>query len=501
MNETEKPSGIRRIKLAWLIRLSKRTALVVLGALLALLGFRSYKAVTGDPLEPWHKYGPAELAQRDLAKADWQAYIDREDKLMEEVRQKVSLQMPREGGDLSNRYHPDSTLNPDRFERNWNRSYVMLPDGEPLGSVVLLHGLTDSPYSMRHVAAHYRDCGFAAVCIRLPGHGTVPAGLVRMDWKTWDQATKLAVREATRLAGEQKPLHLVGFSNGGALAMKYALDAVGDDSLARPSQIVLFSPMIGVTEMARFAGIAGWPSVFPAFARTAWLSILPEFNPFKYNSFPVNGARQSSLLTRSLQPRLASYARNGRAVEMPPVLTFQSMVDFTTSTRAVIDSLYSNLPPNGSELILFDINRRINYGPLMGARADIVLNRFLPPPPRDYTVSVITNSSPKTSEVLEARVPSGTTEENRRELGLAFPQGVFSLSHVAVPFPLDDSLYGIEPRGEPEFGAHLGAVSLRGERGTLIVPLDSLVRMSCNPFHPYVIEKIDEVLRRDLAQD
>jgi len=480
-------------RLRWFAR---RAALVAVGALLAVLVFRSYLAITGDPLEPWHTYRPQEMSKRQLAEADWQDYFDHEEKLMESVRENVGRRVEADENHLANRYHPESPLNPDRFAQNWNRSFVMLPEREPQGSVVLLHGLTDGPYSMRHVAAHYRERGFAAVGIRLPGHGTVPAGLIGIDWKVWDEAAKLAVREATRLAGPGKPLHLVGFSNGGALAMKYALDAVSEETLTRPSQLILFSPMIGITEMARFAGVAGWPAVFPGFARAAWLGIVPEFNPFKYNSFPVNGARQSSLLTRSLQPRLTRFAREGRMAEMPPVLTFQSVVDFTTSTRAVIQSLYAHLPANGSELVLFDINRNVKFGPLMRTGANAVLSRVLPDPPRDYAVALVTNRSQTSNEVVESSVPAGGTDESRRDLGLSFPNGVFSLSHVAIPFPLDDSLYGIEPQGEPEFGAHLGAIAPRGERGTLIVTLDALVRMSCNPFHSLVMEKIDAVIPR-----
>jgi len=477
-----------------LIRITKRMGLIVLGIMLAVLAMRSYRAFTGEPLEPWHTYRPAEMSARQLAKADWQAYLAHEEKLMESVRENVTRRLAGDDSMIVSRYHPDSPLNPDRFAQNWNRSFVMMPDGAPLGSVVLLHGLTDAPYSMRHVAAHYRDRGYVAIGLRLPGHGTVPAGLIGMSWKVWDQAVKLAVREATRLAGDDKPLHLVGFSNGGALAMKYALDAVEDESLARPAQIILYSPMIGVTEMARFAGIAGWPAVFPGFARAAWLGIMPEFNPFKYNSFPVNGARQSSRLTRTLQPRLASYARDGRMDKMPPILTFQSSVDFTTSTRAVIEALYAHLPDNGSELVLFDINRCINFGPLMRHSVDTMMARALPPPPRKYAFSLVTNRSPTTMEVQEIRVPANRSDEMRRDLGLEFPSGVFSLSHVAIPFPIDDSLYGLEPRGEPEFGAHLGAMAPRGERGALILPLDALVRMSSNPFHPFVMEKIDGVI-------
>ena len=69
--------------------------------------------------------------------------------------------------------------------------------------------------------------------------------------------------------------------------------------------------MIGITRFARFAGLAGLPALLPAFANAAWLSNLPEFNPFKYNSFPVNGARQSYRLTDTLQAQIQRLARAG----------------------------------------------------------------------------------------------------------------------------------------------------------------------------------------------
>jgi alpha-beta hydrolase superfamily lysophospholipase len=475
-------------------RFFKMVALIAAGCLLAFLALRSYRAFTGDPLELWHTYQPDEMSKRQIAKADWQAYLKHEEELMEDVRENVTRELKTGESDRANRYHADSPLNPDSFAVNWNRSFVLLPQGEPQGAVVLLHGLTDSPYSMRHVAELYRDRGFAAVAIRLPGHGTVPAGLVGIDWEDWFEATKLAVREAKRLAGPDRPLHLVGYSNGGALAIKYALDSIEDPGLVRPARIILFSPMIGVTEMARFAGVAGWPAVFPPFARAAWLGIMPEFNPFKYNSFPVNGARQSSLLTRTLQPRLARFAREGRLAEMPPVLTFQSVMDFTTSIRAVIHALHESLPDNGSELVLFDLNRSASYGPLMRPGTENILSEMLPAAPRDYSVSLVTNRSRQSREVTEVRVAAGSAREIRRDLELSFPPGVFSLSHIALPFPLDDSLYGIAPQGEPEFGVHLGAIAPRGERNTLIVSLDALARITCNPFHALAMEKIDAVI-------
>ncbi len=51
---------------------------------------------------------------------------------------------------------------------------------------------------------------------------------------------------------------------------------------------------------------------------------------------------------------------------------------------------------------------------------------------------------------------------------------------------------GMTPGTNKEFGISLGAMAARGERGTLIVALDALMRMSSNPFYPYMLERIDE---------
>ena len=56
-------------------------------------------------------------------------------------------------------------------------------------AVVLLHGLTDAPYSLRHVGRFYRAHGYVAIGLRLPGHGTVPAALTDVTWEDWMAAT------------------------------------------------------------------------------------------------------------------------------------------------------------------------------------------------------------------------------------------------------------------------------------------------------------------------
>ena len=307
----------------------------------------------------------------EIDKSDWAAYLRREEAIFRDVRREVVDKIDEEARVPGNRYFAGSPIYPGHFEQDFNRSYILEPDGPPVGAVVLLHGLTDSPYSLRHIARRYRDAGFVAVAIRMPAHGTVPAALTDVEWEDWVAATRLAVREARRRIGPSMPLHIVGFSNGGALAMKYALDALDDSSLARPDRLILISPMIGITSFARFAGLAALPALLPAFAKAAWLGILPEFNPFKYNSFPVNGARQSYRLTVALR-RTHCRAPSATAVShsLPPMLTFQSVVDFTVSTPAVISGLYDHLPANGSELVLFDLNRAAGVSPLLRDAAE-----------------------------------------------------------------------------------------------------------------------------------
>lgn len=94
------------------------------------------------------------------------------------------------------------------------------------GGALLIHGLTDSPYSMRAVADVLRDRGIYSLALRMPGHGTVPSGLVTATWQDWLAAVRMGVRHVRGRIPAGAPLILVGYSNGGALALKYTLDAV-----------------------------------------------------------------------------------------------------------------------------------------------------------------------------------------------------------------------------------------------------------------------------------
>ena len=204
----------------------------------------------------------------------------------------------------------------------------------------------------------------------------------------------------------------------------------------------------------------------------------------------MNAARQSYLVSRALQERLASRARDGKLGELPPIVTFQSVMDSTVSTPAVVRALYERLPANGSELVLFDVNRAAKVAPLIRASAEAKAEALLPPPPRAFRSVIVTNAARNSHDVVARVVEAGATQEQLVQLPSAYPADVYSLSHVALPFPEDDALYGLRPTEAESFGVRLGSVEARGERGVLVVGLDALLRISSNPFYPLLAERI-----------
>jgi hypothetical protein len=85
---------------------------------------------------------------------------------------------------------------------------------------------------------------------------------------------------------------------------------------------------------------------------------------------------------------------------------------------------------------------------------------------------------------------------------MAWPRGVYSLAHVAIPFAPDDPVYGTGDGQQGHYhGLPLGALQPRGETHLLTAPLSQLMRLRHNPFFAYVeqriVGEIDQALQRD----
>ena len=176
---------------------------------------------------------------------------------------------------------------------------------------------------------------------------------------------KLAMKDLRATLGPARPIHMVGYSNGAALAVNYTLDARADAELPRPAGLVLISPAIGITRLAAIGRIRTGLSDLQGFGRAAWQLVEPEIDPYKYQSFSFHASGQTQRLTSGLTRRIAALAARGPVPDMPPILAFISTVDSTVQAPAVIDSLLGRLTPEGHELVVFDVNRLAVVQPLL----------------------------------------------------------------------------------------------------------------------------------------
>jgi esterase/lipase len=161
--------------------------------------------------------------------------------------------------------------------------------------ILMTHGLTDSPYSTQNLARFFQKNCFRVLSILLPGHGTRPGDLLDVTWEAWARAVQFGV---DALAEEADQVYLFGFSTGGALSIYQSLHDPRVDGL------FLFAPAVQITPMARLANLHKLYSGFHPKGR--WESLMDDEDPFKYESFALNGAYQVHRLTQAIRSQTVS---------------------------------------------------------------------------------------------------------------------------------------------------------------------------------------------------
>ncbi len=452
------------------------------------------------PLHPWHTEKLTEefTAARVDEIQSFDDYRALEDRLFAQLDQEVYAQTDTGAAQALVRYSRGSASDPQVHRPNWNRSFELTVD-PPVGGILLLHGMSDSPYSLRALGETLHQRGYWVVGLRLPGHGTAPSGLKYVKMEDMTAAVRLAVAHLAAKV-DSRPIHLVGYSNGAPLSLAFALDALEGQAAPEPASLVLISPAIGLHPAA---GLAKWKrrmSALPGLGAMAWLTIEPEFDPYKYNSFATNAAEQVHRITRTVARRVARRAGAHPDRVLPPTLVLKSTVDATVSTSAVVDRLLGRLAPDRHELVLFDINRLAAKSMLLVADPAPLTARLMTDQNLPFTLTLVTNAGPETRAVVARRKAAREADVSQtEELGLAWPVGVISLSHVALPFPPDDPLYGQRPPGKKDT-IFLGQMAIKGERDLFKLSPNWLLRLRHNPFYPYlearVLDWIDDANSR-----
>lgn len=460
---------------------------LALGATLATFTF--YILLAGDhpDLQPWHRVKlESEFRAGDDDIRTLEDYLELEERLFDELQR--ALAKGEESAGPFSRFHPESPTNPHHFEPNYNRTFELTPP-RIQGGALLLHGLTDTPYSVRSTAEILERQGYYCLALRIPGHGTAPGSLTKATWRDWRAAVALAVRAVEQRLEPSQPLILVGYSNGAALALDHVLGALESEAEPVADKLVFLSPAFAVSRLAALARWQGAMSHLPGLHKLAWNSVLEEHDPYKYNSFALNGGRQIHELTSGVERRLQRLVEANRAADLPQILTIQSVVDATVPPVASLNRLYSRLEETGSELVLFDVNRASESQAFLRGSVDALLRQATPGEPHPFDVTLVTNRDESSRQLHALTRKAGSRARTSEALELEWPQGVYSLSHVAIPFPPDDPVYG---RTRSSFPFPFGRLEPRGERGALILPMDLLMRLRFNPFFSYQERRIVE---------
>lgn len=465
-----------------------------------VFGFTLYATLSLPPLKPWHteRLDQEFNATRD-GNLDFEGYLKLEGRLFDEMRERVASWDHTDEAYIYSRFNPESRGNQLVEGAPFNRSFRLTPTTPAIGHALLIHGLSDSPYSMKALGESLRARGFEVTVLRLPGHGTLPSGMTQMTAGDWTAAVRIAARDVAARTPAGQAFYIGGYSTGGTLALQYTLDAIEDGSLRKPDRVLLVSPAIEVPDVAVVANVLDILSIvpLPVLQKVRWQEIGVEYDPYKYNSFAVNATRQVSRATRALQRQIARAVESGRIDEMPPVVTWQSVVDATVGPIGVADVLYARLHGAGHRLTLFDVNR---YGALVAVQrpgAGALIER-LSKQARGYTLDIVFNTTDQERKVsVRHLTPDGGASV--RDTALEWPETLVSLSHVAIPFPPDDPAYGLNPgsgrAGIPSIGSWL----FRGENGAVTVSLGSLTRPRSNPFWTLVDEDVAALVDADRA--
>ena len=481
--------------MAWKKRDSVRIIAGVVAGIILAMSISSFNGCSSNPsLEAWHteklsKEFTADLLGEEIS--NFNEYMELEHILFNQLDEKVYAETGTGADQVLNRYSSGSAADPTDLQPNWNRSFEL--EGNGKGGVLLLHGMSDSPYSLRALGEALNQRGYHVIGLRLPGHGTAPSGLKYVRWQDMAAAVELAMEQLySGLGSASSALHIIGYSTGASLALDFTLKALDGNPARVPDSLILISPAIRVHGAARLAGFKGRLSALPGLENMAWLTVMDEFDPYKYNSFATNAGSQVHRVTVDVDRRIQALASNPVAAEsFPRVLVLKSTVDATVTTDAVVDNLLNRLPADRNELVLFDINRQAAIkSTLLVSDPGPLTNRLLADSDLPFSVTFITNENPY-SNAVEARfkAPHSAEPLNTGLLGLEWPRGVVSLSHVALPMPPDDPLYGQFPPANQDH-IFLGDLALKGERGLLKIPENWLLRMRYNPFYSYLEERV-----------
>jgi esterase/lipase len=196
-------------------------------------------------------------------------------------------------------------------------AFELRPNNPSKKACLLIHGLYDSPLTMKDIANRLVTEGYIARGMLLPGHAGNPEDLHSITLEDWQKSVEKQVDE---LLNEVDEIALLGFSTGGALAIDYVLSHP-DVSI---SHLILLAPAIKIrTPFSCLIPLIHLLSHgIPALK---WLQKKNSEDYARYTHHSTNGAYQVYRLTQQL--------KNFTLNQLPPTLAVTTEDDMVISSE------------------------------------------------------------------------------------------------------------------------------------------------------------------------
>lgn len=453
-----------------------------------------YRAIESNQMRDLKKYHIESRATKLYNYVNYisiSEYIDADKKYLEELYTELS----EKENDISSKYHKKSVGNPYDNGENLNVSFQLIPK-EIKGGVLLIHGLSDSPYSQRDIAEIFYKKGYYVLCLRLPGHGTVPHDLIRYTEIDWYKNVRFGMEKINEEMKKVKNPEIImgGYSLGGALTLDYVLESLKNDKLTMPNKVFLFSPALGIPEVAKYGNLHSVLSNFPYFNKFAWNNISIEFDKYKTRSFPKKAAKSISNVVTKNSKILGKLSKEN-IEKLPPIYIYQTIADSTVKNSEIY-KMYSKLDNNEkNNLYIFDINREYenvfseNYRELK--IENIIVNYNI-----KSKVYFISNNTTKLSDFIYEDVylmeENKPILKNRNKIKESWNEGEYSLSHIGMLYSPDNIYYGRN--------GILTKTNIKGEDGVHIYSY-GWSRIRYNPIFNYLSDKISMNLENEYKTD
>jgi carboxylesterase len=184
-----------------------------------------------------------------------------------------------------------------------------LTGGRPVG-VLLVHGFTGSPASMKPWGRALHDKGYAVEVPRLPGHGTRWQDLNQVAWTDWYAEASAAF---DRLRAGCESVVVGGLSVGGSIALRLAEER-GD----QVAGIVLVNPFVS-SDRKELVALPVLKHLVPSLKGVVNDIKKPGQDEVGYPKLPLKGLAQVMDMWKVVVPDLPRVTQ--------PLLYFRSTVD------------------------------------------------------------------------------------------------------------------------------------------------------------------------------